>query len=615
MRRTALRRRAVPGRRAGVQPVPVLPVLERGVNSSPPTPPLALSPRLARAISAFFVALVAGVGLFDAAHWLLRGPAAGGAQQGVPLDADGVLRGGASAALERNLQHGSAFAAAVRPRWNELRVAALGDGGRTVAVGRNGWLFLASDLHPPADAPRLQREYAAHVEAGALALRSLGARTLFVVVPDKATLGRAHHPPGLDVPPPSYANLLRELDARGIDAPDVLGWMASGPDVAWYRRDDTHWTLAGVERIAALLACAIRARSGTNAGAPPVLEAKLSNWPPFRGIRPDLLNGLGIDPSSATWARLVDPEFGRVLGVQRSSEAAPIALAGTSMSFKQLREALCNELGVDVANYAQAGAGSGKLTEALLDFASGRTGIPRLVVWETVERYGREAPCLTFPGLPAALETVYAARWSAWLDVAASTPRRRNLLTLARVPLEGESLPKRSDAWDVRRIERAAHEPELGFVLPGNGTFALAFETERAAAALVGAHFAERTWTDAIVRPLEPGARRLPLVGADWITHVELALRDAGAGAAPSAWRLDSAWHRAGECVTRSVDAATVIELAEPFDLDGAIALEFVLDAPSAGSAQLRAGPGAAIEFPLLAGRSRCVVPLQIGRA
>lgn len=589
--------------------------------SPSPTPP-ALGRPLALAIGAAFVALVAGVGLLDAAHWLLRGPAPGGAQRDVSLDTPALLHGGASAALEHNLQSGSYFASTMRPRWNELRVALLGDGGRNVVVGRDDWLFLASDLRPPADTRRLQREYAAHVEAGALALRSLGARTLFVVVPDKAGLARAKLPPGFDVPAPTYADLLHELHARGVDAPDVLGWMRSGSDAAWYRRDDTHWTLGGVERVAALLACAVRARVGTNADVPPVLEAKLASWPPFKGIRPDLLNGLGIDPSGEMWRRFLDPEFGRVIGVQRGSAAPRIALAGTSMSFKQLRESLCAELGVDVANYAQAGAGtSGKLVDALLDFASGRAPAPELLVWETVERYGREGPCLTFAGLPAALESVYAARWSTWSELAAGAARRRNLLTLARVPIEGEPLPRRSDAWDVRRFEHAPAAPEVALVLPGNGTFAVAFDAPTAGVALVGAHFAERAWTDAIVRPLDAGARRLPLLGADWFTAVEVALRstDGADAPAPSAWRIDSAWARAGACAVRTIGTATLIELAPANGaapaFDGTLALELVLEAPAAGTARLRAGEGLALEFPLRAGRSRCVVPLRGGDA
>jgi hypothetical protein len=155
--------------------------------------------------------------------------------------------------------------------------------------------------------------------------------------------------------------------------------------------------------------------------------------------------------------------------------------------------------------------------------------------------------------------------------------------------------------------------------LPGDGTFALAFAVEGAATALVGAHFADRAWTDAIVRPLEAGARRLPLVGAEWITHLEIALRDDGDAAAASAWRLDSAWEHAADCPVREVGGATLIELvptgADPLELDGTIALEFVLDAPNSGLAHLRAGPDAALEFPLRAGRSRCVIPLRIGGA
>ncbi|MBM3976279.1 MAG: hypothetical protein FJ299_04735 [Planctomycetes bacterium] len=576
----------------------------------PPRPSPAYPRRLALVISAAFVGLLAAVALVDAGHWWLRGPAPGGTQQPLPGGSDGWLRGGISSALERNLQNGSAFANVVRPLWNEARLAALDDGGRNVVVGRDGWLYLASDVRPPRDTPRLQREYAAHVEAGVLAMRSLGARTLFVLVPDKSSLAVEHLPAGLRATPSSYPGLREQMLARDIDCPDLLGWMRGGPEIAWYRRDDTHWTLAGVERIATLLACAVRARVGTDAMAPAQPQARLSAWPAFRGIRPDLLSGLGLTPNSRAWRGLVDPEHGRVLGVPRSDSAPRIALAGTSMSFKQLREALCVELGVEIANYAQAGAGtSGKFVEALLDFASGRAPTPELLIWETVERYGREGPCLTFAGLPSALERVYAARWSPWRELSAGEPLRRDLATLARVPLEGESLPRRRDTWEVRRFEG-------GFVLPGNGTFALTFEARAAGTALIAARLENRAWVDAVLRPIEPGSRRLPLVGADWITSFELALRaSSGAELAADGFGLDSAWRASGSCDARALPAPGNFELAlgvpSTAELAGLAALQFDLVAERAGDALLRVGEGPALQFPLPAGAQRCVVPLR----
>jgi hypothetical protein len=589
-----------------------------------------------------FLVLVCGVGSYDALHWLLHGPASGGMQRELPLDSASLLRGRTTSTAEGNLQNGSVFAARVRPWWNEMRLRAFGDAGRNVVAGRDGWLFLSSDLRPPRETRSLQRETAAHVEAGALALRSRGTAMLLVVVPDKSTLAVAELPPGFSAPPPSYAALIDELRGRGIDAPDLLAWMQDGPDVHWYRRDDTHWTLAGVERIALLLACRVRARCGTNAAAPPAIETRLLPWPAFRGIRPDLLNSLAITPGAALWNEHVDPEFGRVLGAPRGSIPPSLALAGTSMSFKQLREQLSSELGVEIANYAQAGAGSsGKFVELLLDVAAGRIPAPRLVLWETVERYGRESPCQTFATLPAALAVCYANQWQPWAPLPTSASLQRNLVTLARPPLEGEPLPQRTDLWNVRRFEwvdppsrtealaPSSAEPSAvagglarlgsrsGFVLPANGTFAVAFEAAGNGLALVGPGFANREWTHAIQQHWSHGPIRLPMIGADWITHFDVALRSDDREPQPAAWRIESAWREVGPCQVQSMPGRERIDCglaaSEPLVLDGTHALQFEIDSVEAGVGTLRAPSGAALEFPLPRGRCSCVIPLRFG--
>jgi len=238
-----------------------------------------VSPRLARAMSLAFVALVTLVPL---------------AQAAIELRADGWVQAldvftrrpsrDALHAYEQALENRSAVKRAVQPRLQEALTAAAGVGNDRTVVGRDGWLFYQPGLDYVAgpgflDAGLLRVRATRMLDRDRIAdprpdprpaLRALhedlaraGIRLLLVPVPDKAAvegqrLGRGAGGAGAGSGNPDWPRFASEMRAAGLDLFDVPPPAGAAPA---YLEQDTHWTPQYMQQVARTLAGAIDVRS------------------------------------------------------------------------------------------------------------------------------------------------------------------------------------------------------------------------------------------------------------------------------------------------------------------------------------------------------------------
>ena len=402
----------------------------------PPEP--SLTRGAASAVAGGFLALIAAVAVYD-------GAALDGLQLPAPDSAE-LVSGRYTAALEDELEEHSPAGALLRPPWAALLLETLGRANDQVVAGRDGWLYLADTVRLPFDHREREAVNLAHVEAGVLALRRAGVDCVVVLVPNKVSVNPGQLPPGAarSMPrPPRYRELRAWLTERGLWVPDVLGFMRARRDLVFYRRDDTHWSQEGLQRVAEYIALTILPRY-------PELRPRVHFPPTVReSPRPegDLLRLLGLPPGGDLERSYRSPEVARFLLQQPLEGPAELYVSGTSMSGRGFKDFLPQELGTAARTLNRDGEGPSLGLALILDALRTETGPPpRLVIWEFVERMLWDPPRRAFQPLAHALSRHYAGAYS---ELAALPPPEPGSL-----------------AW-----------PALGWVLPGNGTTALELET------------------------------------------------------------------------------------------------------------------------------------------
>lgn len=147
------------------------------------------------------------------------------------------------------------------------------DKAHMVLKGKNGWLFLTNDSNRVIDQMTGRSPLAPEdIEAWRITLmlrrawlRSIGARYIFAVAPNKEVIFREHLPDGIQI---SNNRPVRQLKAAGIKLiyrPDTF----RGADT--YSRTDTHWNDLGGQRQAEILLENCR-RQGVAAGPLSAME-------------------------------------------------------------------------------------------------------------------------------------------------------------------------------------------------------------------------------------------------------------------------------------------------------------------------------------------------------
>ena len=161
-------------------------------------------------------------------------------------------------------------------------------------------------------------------------------------------------------------------------------------DDATFFRTDTHWTPLGAQLAAQ--AVAEIARADLNASGKTEFVTEPLSAEPLRG---DLYNFLALNSLEAA----IGPEYD-VLKAARTSKVSPgtdlfgspdipVALVGTSYSADErwnFAGALKEQLGADVLNAAEAGAGPFAPMANYLSSAAFKNTKPELVIWELPER-------------------------------------------------------------------------------------------------------------------------------------------------------------------------------------------------------------------------------------
>ncbi len=325
---------------------------------------------------------------------------------------------------------------------------------RFLTPGSETWLFRSSvDLVNEFGIPtpmqgefaRLMRAFAAH-----------GTQVLVAVQPTRGLIHhdkvRPEHAHGFDFAraSASFRGLQAQLAAGGAIVPDMMQLVERPPAGEYFFRRDSHWTPAGAEATARVVADAVRQ-------LPLYAELPKTRYRTEPGV---------IIPKNGTLDISLDQLCGTSYGYQyvqnyRTVPAAEdasalfgeapepkVVLVGTSNSAARDDETrqynfdgyLKQFLETDILNFAIAGAGQdGSLLEYLLSDEYSPDDPPRLIIWELPASYTLSEPYLFRQLIPAAN---------------GGCARGRTLLEQvhpASQPQPGERLEVLSNAGDTRQ--------------------------------------------------------------------------------------------------------------------------------------------------------------------
>jgi alginate O-acetyltransferase complex protein AlgJ len=290
---------------------------------------------------------------------------------------------------------------------------ALRDLGPRVREGQRDWLFLADELTPHVAGEASAASRAAEVVALHKRLHAQGIDLLVAVVPDKSRIEAAHLG-GLQRPAPfagRVAQWTQSLEAAGVKAVDLSGVLDGlrHQGQAAFLRTDSHWTEAGAQAAAGLVAQRARALAGIAATGSGWRLAGSSEQP-----RPgDLVRLAGLDrlplslqplPERAQLSRF-ERDGAAVTVATAAGKATPaakvandddlfgdadlprVALIGTSFSrTSQFEPFLARALDARIANFALDGGDFAGAAKAYLASPAFKQTPPRLVIWEIPER-------------------------------------------------------------------------------------------------------------------------------------------------------------------------------------------------------------------------------------
>jgi alginate O-acetyltransferase complex protein AlgJ len=244
--------------------------------------PTAVSPWLARAMTALFLAAVFAVPAAQVAADLARKRGVQALEVFTRFPSPANLHG-----YEKELETQSAARALVQPHLQLLLSSYQGFGNPEAILGRGGWLFYRPGvdfLTGPGllDGTRLRLRRRELIEAGEknpspdpspaiLAFhedcRKAGVHLVVVPVPDKAMLQPAEltarlafSAPVAAPANPDYPRFLQGLRAAGVDVFEPTPAQLVPGEPARFLQQDTHWTPAWMEEVARTLATHLRTR-------------------------------------------------------------------------------------------------------------------------------------------------------------------------------------------------------------------------------------------------------------------------------------------------------------------------------------------------------------------
>jgi hypothetical protein len=338
--------------------------------------------------------------------------------------------------LEQHLQEASPIVWWLRGNYNELRYVLGLYASDSVAVGRDGWMFVPQSLHPDEDLLRRSAEKRAQFLARLRARADqLGVRLVVAVCPDKERLYPEYAYADGRLPPAKerlYPQILAELRQAGIEAVDL--WQALADlrkttnEEIYYRRD-THWRPIAALAAARVVAAAVENSAGPLLGPRQAVElqrplatralsdiASMAGFLAFEEPMPVIAGAQGSITRSSRAASVLtqrlqeDREYyalavrgpdGTLVPTEQFALQATVLLAGTSFSLENGATALQYALARPVRSVVRLGAaGTNALGEAVHLLATGECKA-KVLVWEFVERGYLEPAWLqaSVPGL------------------------------------------------------------------------------------------------------------------------------------------------------------------------------------------------------------------------
>jgi alginate biosynthesis protein AlgX len=285
-----------------------------------------------------------------------------------------------------------------------------------IAPGDNRWLFrssvdLINEFGIPTD---MQPEFARLMAAFA-------AKGTHVVMAVQPTRGLMHHDKvrpdrayGFDYAKASASlqRMQQQLKAGGAIVPDMLQVVKNPPKNDYFFRRDSHWTPAGAEATARVVADEIMRQPFYKDLTNKRYRTEPGVTIPKNGILDMALDQICHNTYGYQFVKnyRTVPDSEDASGLFEDAPDPEVVLVGTSNSAAREDETrqynfdgyLKQFLSVDVLNFALPGAGQdGALLEYLLSDNYSPDNAPKLVIWELPANYSLESPYLHRQLIPA----------------------------------------------------------------------------------------------------------------------------------------------------------------------------------------------------------------------
>jgi alginate O-acetyltransferase complex protein AlgJ len=307
----------------------------------------------------------------------------------------GILDGGFTSEFERQYRDTIFFKSSAATLFGVLRYFAFHEGRKGVIVGRDGWLFSTEELERPPGYLQRADQLIVEVSRTATQIKTAGARVVIALVPEKADIYGDMLPPARAILPNLVYEDVRDLlIKRGLSVPDLRTALVEQREHRpVFLKTDTHWTPAGADIAARVVAAAVsipglaEARSFSATSGPIVHVdgdlmhyVSLGSFGKMAGLAPE-----EVAPPVVTEAT------GTVTGSDLFGDTTiAVNLIGTSYSANEtwgFASSLKGYLGADVLNLAEIGQGPFQPMAGYLASGMLRKSSPRLVIWEIPLRY------------------------------------------------------------------------------------------------------------------------------------------------------------------------------------------------------------------------------------
>ncbi|ESQ90018.1 hypothetical protein ABAC460_09635 [Asticcacaulis sp. AC460] len=285
--------------------------------------------------------------------------------------------------------------------WTAASWSLFHEGRDGVVAGSESWLYTKEEF----EAPRLKTgisDTVARATAARKILEGQGVRLVIAIVPAKSRIYSEHLGRYAWSPAQTgfYDNLLTSLQQAGFDVIDLRPSLQAVKDrEPAYFRTDTHWTPAGAQAAAQTIAARVATSGGLSTRRQG--EEMRVTFKPAQALTGDLMTFLPLGPTfSANGPQaetFTQPAFEYVATDDTSGDggllgdaATPVILVGTSYSADErwgFAGFLEQNLGADLVNVADKGAGPFVPMNKLLSGSTLTEATPELVIWEIPERY------------------------------------------------------------------------------------------------------------------------------------------------------------------------------------------------------------------------------------